>query len=251
MQDVFGEFENRGELAQGVESSIDERVDSKGETARDLRNPSAETRRPKYETSERNGAQGPETARTREPKQQFQNWELPKTQFKDWELELIANSRTNRTAPELRAELELYDMQRNEFLRKLETLEAELEPLRAENAAYKAREIQSQIESQLVSAARKLGCCETALRDVKRLAPMFKLGEDGLARTEDSRLAEEALADEVKLSPHWLKRSQGVAATSGNLDPNGYADSERFRAALERDDFAEALRYAPRTKVER
>ena len=131
---------------------------------------------------------------------------------------------------------------------KAAALEAQLEPLRAQLQRFKEREERAAVESQLVDAARKLNCCESALRDVKRLAPLFKLNDEGVALSEDAKLVSEVLQEEIALSPHWLKRSQGGDAEPGELPAPRAADDARFRDALADPDvpFADLLRLAPR-----
>ena len=119
---------------------------------------------------------------------------------------------------------------------------------RAQLQRFKEREERAAVESQLVDAARKLNCCESALRDVKRLAPLFKLNDEGVALSEDAKLVSEVLQEEIALSPHWLKRSQGGDAEPGELPAPRAADDARFRDALADPDvpFADLLRLAPR-----
>lgn len=52
------------------------------------------------------------------------------------------------------------------------------------------------IETELVENAAKLNCCETAMRDVKRLAPMFHLNDAGVAVTDDGKLVVEVLQED-------------------------------------------------------
>ena len=95
-----------------------------------------------------------------------------------------------------------------------------------------------------------MDCCETALRDVRRLADALRLDETGRAVDRDSRSVEDVLREEIALSPHWLKRSRGVEASPG-VDSPSHGSRERFLDAMKRGDFADALRYAPKTPVAR
>lgn len=176
--------------------------------------------------------------------------------------------RARRQSEELKARLDRTERERDDAVARLEragatndagapnrraeeartriaALEAELAPLREENARYKEREARREIEKQLVDAARRLDCCETAMRDVKRLAPMFRLNEEGLAVAEDSRLAADVLRDEIALAPHWLNRSRGADASPGS-ERDAYDAAGRFQDAMRRGDFADVVRFAPR-----
>ena len=139
---------------------------------------------------------------------------------------------------------------RRRYAEQIAALEAQLAPLKEENARYKERETRAAIEAQLVDAARKMDCCETALRDVRRLADALRLDETGRAVDRESRSVEDVLREEIALSPHWLKRSRGVDASPG-VDSPSQGSRERFLDAMKRGDFADALRYAPKTPVAR
>ena len=120
----------------------------------------------------------------------------------------------------------------------------------AEESRRRYAEQIAAIEAQLGDAARKMDCCETALRDVRRLADALRLDETGRAGDRDSRSVEDVLREEIALSPHWLKRSRGVDASPG-VDSPSQGSRERFLDAMKRGDFADALRYAPKTPVAR
>ncbi len=139
---------------------------------------------------------------------------------------------------------------RRRFAEQIAALEAQLAPLKEENARYKERETRAAIEAQLVDAARKMDCCESALRDVRRLADSMRLDDAGRAVDRDSRGVDEVLREEIALSPHWLKRSRGGNASPG-VDAPSQGSRERFLDALKRGDFADALRFAPKTPVAR
>ncbi|MDO5309968.1 MAG: hypothetical protein Q4G03_10830 [Planctomycetia bacterium] len=144
----------------------------------------------------------------------------------------------------VRDALKRYAQQEANARARIADLEAQIKPLREQNDAYKARETTREIERQLVDAAQKLNCCPSALRDVKRLAPLFKLNDAGVAVNDQNQLAYEAVQEEIALSPHWLNRSQGANASSGGHD--AYTAQERYQEALRGGDFYAVIQNAPR-----
>ena len=243
MKSIFEEHASREELLRAAEQAITETTGADGGATYRIADPERDAWKSRLETESRNAARELKLRQDAEAK--LARYEAEReTQHAELE-------RLRAAAPaDLRETLKRYAEQSASSKAKIEALEAELAPLREENAAYRERETRAKIEAQLVDAARKLNCRESALRDVKRLAPMFKLDAAGFASTEDAKTAEEVLREEIALSPHWLDRSQGGAADAG-LDAQVATSRERFAQALRGNDFAEALRHAPRTRVDR
>ncbi|MBQ9370663.1 MAG: hypothetical protein IJU03_00555 [Thermoguttaceae bacterium] len=229
---IYEEFDDRDALITAIVGEIQESRDENGRTTYRLANREAEELRARNATATRNAERAEKRCKELERRLETTTRERDESRAKD--------------AARRSASLDGAARER------IAELEAALAPLKEENAKLKAREARREIEAQLVETARKLNCCETALRDVRRLAPMCALGEDGRARTEDERTVEELLREEIALSPHWLNRSQGSAARS-NGGADGPNAKERFHAALERDDadFNELIRYAPRENMPR
>lgn len=237
---VFDEFGSREELLSAVESAIRQSDDGAGGATWRLVDDERDALKRRCESATR----GLEHARRRgeELEARLARADQERAAVAA-ELERVRNE--ERGPEDVQAALKRYAQQASASQSKVAALEAQLAPLREENARYKEREARMAIESQLVDAARRLDCCETAMRDVKRLAPMFRLNEDGLAVTEDSKLVSEVLREELALSPHWLNRSRGGAADPGS-ERDAFGSRERFQEALERGDFADVIRYAPR-----
>ncbi|MGI6401867.1 MAG: hypothetical protein ACOX0A_07145 [Thermoguttaceae bacterium] len=233
---IYDDYNSREELLGALESAITKREDGKWRLADDERE--ALTKR--CETFSRNAAQY--QRRGEELESQLARAERERATAVA-ELERLRGVGTDGN--DLNAALRRYAEQASASESKAAALEAELAPLREENARYKERETRRTIEAQLVDEARKLDCCESALRDVKRLAPIFKLDEAGVAVAEDARRVAEVLRDEIALSPHWLSRSRGSGASPG-AERDAYGASERFQDAMRRGDFADVIRYAPR-----
>lgn len=241
---LFDEYGSREELLSALDSAIIERRDEKGGAVWRLADEERDALARRCEAASRQAERSRRHSEELEERLAKAERDRAATAA---ELERLRTSGTGASGDDVQATLRRYAEQTRASQSKAAALEAELAPLREENARYKERETRRAIESQLVDAARKLDCCETALRDVKRLAPMFRLNDDGLAVAEDARVVEEVLRDEIALSPHWLNRSQGGAASPGS-ERDAYSDRERFQAALARGDFADAIRCAPRTE---
>ena len=241
---IYDEYRSRDELLTALESAIKERRDESGAAVWRLTDEERDALARRCETASRQAER--QRRRGDELEERLAKAERDRAATAA-ELERLRTSGTGASGDDVQATLRRYAEQTRASQSKAAALEAELAPLREENARYKERETRRAIESQLVDAARKLDCCETALRDVKRLAPMFRLNDDGLAVAEDARVVEEVLRDEIALSPHWLNRSQGGAASPGS-ERDAYSDRERFQAAIARGDFADAIRCAPRTE---
>ncbi len=242
---LFDEFTDRSELLRAIESEIIEAPNADGVTAYRIANREADALKAKCEAANRAAAREEKKRRELELKL---DETLRKNAENDLTLErLRAESGKSRdTDDALRRYVDLTNAARARAAQ----LEAEIIPLREENARYKERETRREIERQLVEAAKKMDCCESALRDVRRLAPQFALNDDGLAVTEDSKLVAEVLAEEIALSPHWLNRSQGGMANPGALaDP--IAARDFFRATLddENANFDDVLNAAPKSRV--
>ncbi|MBQ9812975.1 MAG: hypothetical protein IJM54_06645 [Thermoguttaceae bacterium] len=246
MNEIFNVYASREELDKALDAAIEQSTDESGKSVFRLRNVAADEYLAQRDAAERKAAA--EIKRREELEKKLQALVDERADV-DAELERL---RADAVEPgELRAAIQRYADHASASRARAAALEAEIKPLREENAAYKERETRAAIEAQLVETARKLNCCESALRDVKRLAPMFKLNDEGVAQTQDMRSVEETLKEELALSPHWLNRSQGAAASAGSVDANSYANRERFQRALEGTNFADVLTYAPRQKVDR
>ncbi len=239
---AYDEYETREELMRALESQIAQTSLEDGRTVYRLRNNELDALRAKYDAATR--SVDSESKRRREIETRLNAL----TQERAETLAELERAKAEVASPnELRDALRKSVEQANASKARVVALEAELKPLREENDAYKKRETRAKIESQLVDAARKMNCCETALRDVKRLAPLFRLNEAGVAVTDDDKLVVEILQEELALSPHWLSRSQGSAASSGKLD-SPFDSREKFLEAMEKNDFVAVLRNAPREK---
>lgn len=238
---IYDGYESKEALLKDVELEIDEETTDGGGVVYRLRNKPFETYKAKYEAEVKNAKSQREKKQEAEAKLQ----ELTQQREKDLvELEELRKSNPQ----DVRATLERYASQKADADARIKALERELEPLRAQNAEFKERETRRRIEQELTTNAVKMNCCETALRDVKRLAPMFHLNDAGVPVTDDGKLVVEVLQDEIEKSPHWLKRSQ-----SANASPNGgYSSSSeaRFREALRGTSFADVISNAPRKRVE-
>lgn len=240
MDKIFEDFSDKQSLIDAVASAIVEAQNDDGTTVYRIPNKDAETFKAKYEAEVRNAKNQREKKQEAEAKLA----ELGAQHEKD-AIELQQLRELNPA--DLKATLQKYVDQTAESTKKIRELEQELVPLREANQKYQDRERRTQIENELVSAALKLNCCETALRDVKRLAPLFVINEAGLVVSKDgNRLVQEVLQEEIEQSPHWLKRSQSAGSNPGT----GALTSEaKFREALKGNDFAAVLANAPRQSV--
>lgn len=244
MKSVFENYATREELLRAAEESILENESPDGAKVYRLADPERDALKQRCDRETRAAAR--ELKLRKEAEEKLAQYEAERAA----QIEELERLRLENTPNGSGEALKRYAEQNAAGRAKIAALEAELGPLREENAAYKAREARAAIESQLVDAAKKLRCRESALRDVKRLAPMFKLDEAGVALTDNAKTAEEVLREELALSPHWLDVSQGSAASAG-LDRGAAASRELFEQALRSNDFAEALRRAPREYVVR
>lgn len=236
---IFDEFNDKDELIKALTSEIQEVRNSDGVIAYRLQNRDADTYRAKYEAEVRNAKS------QREKKQEAESKlaELTAQHEKD----LIELKQLREMNPDdLKSTLQKYVDQTAEATAKIKALEKELVPLRAANEEYKAKETRQKIEAELVETARKMNCCETAMRDVKRLAPLFHITETGVIMSNDNKLVLEVLQSEIEQSPHWLKRSQSGGSSSGGAQMTSEA---KFRDALKANDFAAALANAPRQQI--
>jgi len=237
---AYDEYETREELLNAVESQITQTSLEDGRTIYRLSNNELDALRAKFDAATR--TVDSESKRRREAETRLNAL----TQERAETLAELERAKADAASPnELRDALRRSVEQASASKARVATLEAELKPLREENEAYRKRETRAKIETQLVDAARKMNCCESALRDVKRLAPLFSLNEAGVAITDDGKLVVETLQEEIALSPHWLARSQGGAASSGRVDAP-YDSREKFLEAMKSNDFAAVLRNAPR-----
>lgn len=236
---IFDEYKSKDDLLKDIELEVIETKNTAGETVYRLQNKDADTYRAKYDAEVKNAKS------QREKKQEAEAKLAELNALREKDLIELQELRAMNPA-DLKTTLQKYVDQTAESSAKIKALEKELEPLRVQNKEYKAREIRERIESELVTQARKMNCCETALRDVKRLAPLFKIDENGIVITKDNKLVVQVLQEEIEHSPHWLKRSQSGGANPGN----GTLSSEaKFREALKGKDFAAVLANAPRQQV--
>lgn len=235
---IFDEYKSKEDLLRDISAEIIESQTDDGEKVYKLQNRQAETLRAKFDAEVKN-------AKSQREKKQEAEAKLAEIQAQR-EKDLVELQQLRELNPaDLKTTLEKYVSQTAESTARIKALEKELEPLRAANAEYKAKEIRAKIETELVETARKLNCCETAMRDVRRLAPMFHISESGLVVTKDNKIVADVLAEEIEHSPHWLKRSQGAGSS-----PGGQLTSEaRFREALKGRDFSAVLANAPRSQV--
>lgn len=171
---------------------------------------------------------------------------------KERERELIELNELRRSNPtDLRETLQKYVDETSASRTKIAELEAELEPLKKENLAFRERQEREKIEEALVAAARKRDCCETALRDVKRLAALFRVNPDaGIPQTSEGKLVAEVVDEEIAASPHWLKRSQGGGSAPG-VGVGNENRAQRQREAMKAGNFADVLRHSPRSNATR
>ena len=236
---IFDGYESKEALLKDVEAAISEETNEDGATVYRLPNKIADALKAKFDAEVKNA----KSQREKKQEAEAKLAELSQLREKDL-LELEELRKAN--PQEMRTTLQRYVDETSQARSKIKALEKELEPLRKQNEEFKAKEVRAKIEDELVSNALKMNCCETALRDVRRLAPMFHLNEAGVAMTDDGKLVVEVLQDEVEKSPHWLKRSQSANAAPGQLPVSSEA---RFREALKGNDFAAVLASAPRTNV--
>ncbi len=235
MQKIFNPYSSREELDRAIDEAVEKTTDDAGNDVFRLRNRDAEEYLAKLNEAERRV-----------------DVEIKRREELEKKCKALVEERVETTDDgELRASVKRYAERAAANAAKVAALEAEIKPLREEIAIRKERENRATVEAQIVDAARKLDCCESALRDAKRLAPMFKLDDAGVASTRDGRSVEDALKEELALSPHWLNRSKGAAASAGTVDDVGTTSRERFQRALEGTNFADVLNFAPRQKVER
>lgn len=236
---IFDGYEKKEDLLRDIESEITEETNESGATVFRLQNKIADALKAKFDAEVKNAKS------QREKKQEAESKLAELTQLR--EKDLLELEELRKANPkELKTTLQRYVDETTRAKDRITALEKELEPLREQNAQFKAREIREKIENELVSNAVKMNCCETALRDVKRLAPMFHLNDAGVAVTDDGKLVVEILQDEIEKSPHWLKRSQSANASPSSV---GVSSEARFREALKGKSFADVISNAPRQKT--
>lgn len=236
---IFDSYDNKEALMRDIESEITEETNDEGATIFRLQNKVADALKAKFDAEVKNAKS------QREKKQDAEAKLAELTQLR--EKDLLELEELRKANPkELKTTLQRYVDETTSAKERIQALEKELQPLREQNAAFKAREIREKIENELVTNAIKMNCCETALRDVKRLAPMFKLNDAGVATTDDGKLVVEVLQEEIEKSPHWLKRSQ-----SANASPSaaGMSSEAKFREALKGKSFIDVLENAPRMNM--
>ena len=240
---IYDQYKTREELLDALDSQIVAQRNSDGETTFSLRDSQLQKLRAQVQDALRRRDDA-------EARREEIEKKLEETTRRRQEVdEQIAQLRAQTESPnDMRDALRRYMEQDAVSRAKIAELEARIKPLKDENDAFRARETTRTIERQLVDAAKKLNCCSTAMRDVKRLAPMFHLNEAGIALTDENKLVAEVLQEELEQSPHWLDRSQGAQASAGLADPIG--SQERFERALNGDNFYEVLRNAPRSRAE-
>ena len=236
---IFDEYTDKEALLKDLTAEIQESQNAEGVKVYKLLNRDADTYRSKYEAEVRNAKS------QREKKQEAESKLAELTVQHEKDLVELQQLREMNPA-DLKTTLQKYVDQTAESTAKIKALEKELAPLRAANEEYKARETRQKIEAELVETARKMNCCETAMRDVKRLAPMFHISESGVIVSNDNKLIPEVLQAEIEQSPHWLKRSQSGGSGAGGVQMTSEA---KFREALKGSDFATVLANAPRQQI--
>ncbi|MBQ9873734.1 MAG: hypothetical protein IJM30_04670 [Thermoguttaceae bacterium] len=242
MNDIYDGLPSREELLRALETRIERTTGSDGRELYRLRDREGDELRAKIEAATQTAAA--ETERRRDLQSRLDAANKERESY----LVELEKLRAEAASPsDARAELRKYVERATASQAKIVALEAELKPLREEVQSHRERETRAKIEAQIDDAARKLRCRETALRDARRLAPMFRLNEAGIATTDDSRLVSEVLREEIERCPHWLEPSQGADASAGRIDAGRLDRDALFRQALESGDFAEAIKYAPRS----
>lgn len=236
---IFDDYQSKEALLSDLQAAIVELQKDDGTVTYRLPNTAADTFRVKYEAEVKNAKN------QREKKQEAEAKLAELTALRDKELVELQQLREMNPS-DMKTTLQKYVDQTAESSAKIKELEKEIIPLREANRAYKERETRELIEAELVSQARKMNCCDSAMRDVKRLAPMFRIAENGIIMTDDNRFVPEVLEAEIEQSPHWLKRSQSGGSASGNATISSEA---RFREALKGSDFGAVLANAPREDV--
>lgn len=238
---IFDSYADKEALLKDIAREITESQNDKGETVYKLQNRDADNYRAKYEAEVKNAKS------QREKKQEAEAKLAEALAAREKDAVELESLRALNPA-DLKATLQKYVDQSAEAAAKIKSLEKELVPLREKTQEYEARETRQKIEAELVENARKLNCCDTAMRDVRRLAPMFHITESGVIMSNDNRLISEVLEAEIQQSPHWLKRSQSAGANPGTTPLSNEA---RFQQALKGTDFAAVIANAPRQPVQK
>ncbi len=238
----FSDFASKEELLKAIEAKIVETQNDDGETVYSLLNEDADNYRLKYEAEVKNAQ------KQRNGKQKAEQ-ELAEAVAEKEELTRQVEELNKLNPSDLKETIQRYVSQTSELTRRNKELEAEIGPLREANDAYRRKETTAKIEEALVESAKKMDCCDSALRDVKRLASAFEINEAGLIVSKDNQqLVDEVLEEEIKHSPHWLKRS----LSAGTNPPNaGMSNEAKFREALKGDDFGAVLANAPTIPIAR
>ena len=238
---IFNDYTDKDALLKDIAAEIIESQNDKGETVFRLQNSVADTFKTKYENEVKN-------AKSQREKKQEAEAKLAEA-LAAREKDAIELEQLRALNPaDLKATLQKYVDQSAEASAKIKSLEKELVPLREKAQEYEARETRSKIEAELVENARKMNCCDTALRDVKRLAPLFHITESGVIMSNDNRLVTEVLQAEIEQSPHWLKRSQSAGANPGS----GSLSSEaKYQEARKNGDYSGMIANAPRIPIGR
>lgn len=148
----------------------------------------------------------------------------------------------NMKPEELRGQLEEAAREKGRLKNQLEELTKTLEPLKAENASYKARENESKIVEALRQAAAELGVRAEAKRDVERLKTLFAVSEEsGDILDANGRDVKSVVADELKLSPHWAPQSTGGGSTGSGSTGGAPSQSTAYDEARKRGDVAKMI----------
>lgn len=148
----------------------------------------------------------------------------------------------NLKPEELRAQLEEAAREKGSLKNKIDELSKALEPLKAENAAFKARENEVKIVDALRRAAAELGVRAEATRDVERLKALFAVSsENGDILDANGRDVKTVVAAELKESPHWLPQSTGGGSTGGGKTGGASSQSSAYNEAREKGDVAKMI----------
>lgn len=235
---IYDSFNSKEELLAAVDKIIEEESTDDGKATFRIVNTEAETLRAKWQAEIEN-------AKKQRAEKQRLGAELNALQG-EYNSQKEAFEQLRALKPdEMKAKLDSYLLEVGGYKKTIAEYESEIVPLRERIGQYEARERRDKIESELVACAKRLDVADAALRDVRRLAPMFKIREDGIVCDSDGRLVAEVLEAELQESPHWLKRSQGAGA--GAATPTGPKNRESLYAdAKARGDMAAMLAFAPR-----
>ncbi len=146
---------------------------------------------------------------------------------------------------ELQEKLKQFAQEKAEWSIARESLEKEMEPLKAELTAFREKERQDLIRQALHTAAVHQGIRPEAIRDVERLAVLLSINDDGIIETSEGLTVEKLVEKEKALSPHWIPVSQGGGSQTVTSNMNDIGKEARFEAARQKKDFTGMILNAP------